>query len=265
VLRRIVQSAERHLNAGGRLCVVTDLVGVDTYETRLRQWWGGEKLEALVLTTADRDEILFSVPHCHAPFGQQLEEYNEELRRWVENYRKAGLKGVNFGYILVQNEQLVPGGDVTIRTIHNPSVPMHEEVSSWFDQRRIWASENAPAMSMRLHPSVRLRSEHGSRPEDSRWEVGVEGNDFYTTYVIGEGIYEELRRIDLDQPALASRVTSEAAEWIEDLHRKGIIRLTRFPRRSSEYDRAPRSSGGQFEIEEIATKTTPTCLSSYLS
>ncbi|MCH2331349.1 MAG: hypothetical protein MK312_07415, partial [Roseibacillus sp.] len=102
-------------------------------------------------------------------------------------------------------------------------------------------------------------------PEDSRWEVGVEGNDFYTTYVVGEGIYEELRRIDLDQPALASRVTSEAAEWIEDLNRKVIIRLTRFPRRSSEYDRAPRSSGGQFEIEEIATKTTPTCLSSYLS
>ena len=58
-------------------------------------------MDALILTTADRDEMLFSVPHCHAPFGQSIEAYNAELERWVENFRAAGLERVNFGYILL--------------------------------------------------------------------------------------------------------------------------------------------------------------------
>ena len=264
ILREIVEHADSHLREGGRLCIVTDLVDIGTYESRLRQWWGGESLEALVLTTADRDEILFSVPHCHAPFGQSIEHFNDELERWVDNYREAGLKGVNFGYILVWKEQLVPGGDVTLRTIHNPSAPMHREVSSWFAQRQVWSSEDAGSFHMGLHPSVRLRSEHGCGNESPRWEVDVADNDFFTTYVIGETMHQELRRIDVDQPLLGSRLIPADAEWIEDLHRKGIIRLVRYPRQPGEKKISLRKPTDQFQIEEMATKTTPTCLSSYL-
>ena len=264
ILREIVEHADSHLKPSGRLCIVTDLVDTGTYESRLRQWWGGDSLEALVLTTADRDEILFSVPHCHAPFGQSIEQFNAELERWVDNYRESGLEGVNFGYILVWKEQLVPGGDVTLRTIHNPSSPMHQEVSSWLVQRRIWASTDATNYHMSLHPSVRLRSEYGSGNESPSWEVDVADNDFFTTYVIGETIYQELRRIDADQPLLGSRLTPADAEWIEDLHRKGVIRLARYPRQSGEKNASDARSADQFQIEEMATKTTPTCLSSYL-
>ena len=264
ILREIVEDAANHLKPCGRLCIVTDLVDTGTYESRLREWWGDDALEALVLTTADRDEILFSVPHCHAPFGQSIEQFNAELKRWVDNYRASGLEGVNFGYILVWKEQLVPGGGVTMRTIHNPSEPMHQEVSSWLVQRRLWASDAAKGYHMSLHPSVRLRSEYGSGNGSPSWEVDVAENDFYTTYVIGERIYQELRRIDADQPRLGSRLIPADAEWIEDLHRKGIIRLVRCPRQQGEKDASSLRSASLFQIEEMATKTTPTCLSSYL-
>ena len=117
---------------------------------------------------------------------------------------------------------------------------------------------------MSLHPSVRLRSEYGSGNQSPSWEVDVADNDFFTTYVIGETIYQELRRIDADQPLLGSRLIPADGEWIEDLHRKGIIRLARYPRQSGEKDASSLRSADQFQIEEMATKTTPTCLSSYL-
>tara|TARA_B100000959_G_scaffold276679_2_gene331821 strand:- start:25404 stop:29183 length:3780 start_codon:yes stop_codon:yes gene_type:complete len=265
ILREIVEHADSHLSEGGRLCIVTDLVEIETYEARLRKWWGSEALEALVLTTADRDEILFSVPHCHAPFGQSIEQFNAELKRWVNNYREAGLKGVNFGYILVWKQQLAPGGTVTFRTIHNPSAPIHREVSTWLEQRRIWTSSEAAGFHMSLHPAVRLRSEHGSGNASPRCEVDVADNDFFTTYVIGETIHQELRRIDVDQPLLGSRLTPADSEWIEDLHRKGIVRLVRYPRQSGGNSNPSRPTTDHFQIEEMATKTTPTCLSSYLS
>ena len=76
VLRDIISGAGQHLNTDGRLCVVTDLVDAPRYPEKLTSWWGDGSFEALILTTADRDEILFSVPHCHSPFGQSFEDYN---------------------------------------------------------------------------------------------------------------------------------------------------------------------------------------------
>jgi carbamoyltransferase len=95
--------------------------------------------------------------------------------------------------------------------------------------------------------------------------VDVADNDFFTTYVIGETIHQELRRIDVDQPLLGSRLTPADSEWIEDLHRKGIVRLVRYPRQSGGNSNPSRPTTDHFQIEEMATKTTPTCLSSYLS
>ena len=151
-----------------------------------------------------------------------------------------------------------------MRTIHNPSVPMYQEVSSWLGQRRSWTSTDAAEYHMSLHPSVRLRSEYGCGSDSPVWEVDVADNDFFTTYVIGETIFQELRRIDADQPLLGSRLTPADADWIEDLHRKGIIQLVRCPRQTGEKNTSSSASASQFKIEEMATKTTPTCLSSYL-
>ena len=118
---------------------MTDLVDISGYAEKLRGWWGDTGMDALIASTADRDEMLFSVPHCHAPFGQSIERYQQELGRWVQNFRTAKLEAVNFGYILVwcaSDEHQ----SVTQRVIHNPSRPMHAEVSDWRAQQALHAS-----------------------------------------------------------------------------------------------------------------------------
>ncbi|MEC9466626.1 MAG: hypothetical protein VX834_12620, partial [Myxococcota bacterium] len=81
---------------------------------------------------------------------------------------------------------------------------------------------------------------------------------------VGETIYKELQRIYEVQPRLGSRLTPLDEGWIEDLHRKGILRLLRY-RRGIEHQALTRSEKDSLRVEELATKTTPTCLSSYLS
>ena len=89
-------------------------------------------------------------------------------------------------------------------------------------------------------------------------------DDFFTTYVVGETIYKELQRIYDVEPRLGSRLTPVDQGWLEDLHRKGILRLMRY-RRGIETKALTRSEKDSLRVEEMATKTTPTCLSSYLS
>ena len=83
------------------------------------------------MTTADRDEILFSVPHCHAPFSQSLVDFDNELERWVNNFRKAKLTAVNFGYITVWKDSKFTNVEVMKRTIHNPTKPIFMQVNDW--------------------------------------------------------------------------------------------------------------------------------------
>ncbi|MFP6874003.1 MAG: methyltransferase, partial [Verrucomicrobiales bacterium] len=137
VLRAIIEKAWQYLSPEGRLCIVTDLVDVQSYEAKLKSWLGAADACALILTTADRDEILFSVPHCHAPFSQSLAEYNDELDRWVVNFRSADLNAVNFGYILAWKSEAASGCDITTRTIHNPSKPVWKQVEQWLQQRKL--------------------------------------------------------------------------------------------------------------------------------
>ena len=93
----------------------------------------------LVLHTVGRDEILFSVPHSHAPFGQSYQSFNMQLEQLVQNYRKAGLGAVNFGYIFVCRLPEAGSSTYYSRIVHSPTVGIHEEVSRYFRERgRLW-------------------------------------------------------------------------------------------------------------------------------
>ena len=74
-LPEIIIESKNYLNEFGRICIVTDLVDIKAYDSKLVSWLAGSSYKTLVLHTADRDEILFSVPHSHAPFGQSYEDY----------------------------------------------------------------------------------------------------------------------------------------------------------------------------------------------
>jgi len=263
VLRAIVEGSWAHMTAEGRLCIVTDLVDIDTYESKITSWLGEVDAYGLILTTADRDEILFSVPHCHAPFSQSFADYNTELDRWVENFRSAGLNAVNFGYIIAWRRSEGAGCDITKRTIHNPATPIWEQLQDWLDQRRLWDCEGADEMILGMHPELRIVTEESPGGGSKSSELQFPNNPFFTTYAVSNAIADELRRIYVTEPTLSRRFGPPESVWIESLHRLGVLRLAPIGRSFSEEistDQGERTG----EIEERATKTTPTCLSSYL-
>ncbi|MEE2887512.1 MAG: carbamoyltransferase C-terminal domain-containing protein [Planctomycetota bacterium] len=263
ILRAIVEGSWTHLNPEGRLCIVTDLVDIDTYEPKLKSWLGEVNAYGLILTTADRNEILFAVPHCHAPFSQSFADYNAELDSWVENFRSTGLKAVNFGYILAWKHSGGDGCDITKRTIHNPATPIWKQVQDWLEQRRLWDSDDAGSLVLAMHPELRIVTAESPGGGFKSCELHFPDNAFFTTYAVSNAIADELRRIHMTEPTLSRRFDAPDSAWIETLHRLGVLRLAT-TRRSFSGESSPDPGDTAGGIEERATKTTPTCLSSYL-
>ena len=260
VLRDIITGAGQHLNTDGRLCVVTDLVDASRYPEKLTSWWGDGSFEALILTTADRDEILFSVPHCHSPFGQSLEDYNNKLGCWINNFRQAQLQMVNFGYLLVWNCDNSLQSKVTSRIICNPSRPIYSDVQDWREQQQIWLSPDACDFYVCLHPDARLRHEHNSHGTESTYSLSVPEKDFFTSYHLSERLYHELCNLSHVKPKF-SDLLSDSTGWLYQLHQLGLVRLVPSVDGCGEQ----LATESKLEIVQRSTKTTPTCLSSYLT
>ncbi|MCH2212055.1 MAG: methyltransferase [Fuerstiella sp.] len=263
ILQEIVRGAEQHLSPDGRLCVVTDLVNPETYEQKLKNWLNEAAAHALILSTADRDEILFSVPHCHAPFSQSLEDYHAELDRWIQNFRDENLQNVNFGYILVWLNARCSGSDITTRTIHNPAEPVWEHVQEWIEQRRLWDSREAESMVLSVHSQLRLVATQSLSRRETDYELRFPGNPFFTTYEITAGIADELERFERTAPVLSQYSEEFERSWIEKLHRLGILQLKSYQQNAASSPTTD-SRKTDMSVEQSATKTTPTCLSSYL-
>ena len=258
ILRAIVQGAPAHLAPEGRLAIVTDLVDVPTYEEKLASWLPGVHGTGTILTTADRDEILFSVPHCHAPFSQSFADYNRELDRWVDNFRQARLEAVNFGYILLWLRPEA-GLDLTTRTIHNPARPMWSDVEAWIAQRGLMEDTRSADMIVKPRQGLQVSTTESLDGETAEIQVSVAGEaPFFTDYQLRPDVVAEMRNMArLDIP-LSRYIGTRDAEWVDALHRIGLLTLVE---RKPETRRAQRREP---VIRQRATKTTPTCLSSYL-
>ena len=103
-----------------------------------------------------------------------------------------------------------------------------------------------------------LAARFGIRFQIDRYEVSVPGSDFFTTYAVSERVYAELCHIAKVRPRLGE-VLREADGWLESLLRIGVLRLEPTPPLQEEI-----TPTDALDIVEQATKTTPTCLSSYL-
>lgn len=284
VLQRIVNEAAAHLNPDGALAIVTDLVELPAYQAKLEGWWQGGAAHMLVLHTADRDEILFSVPHSHAPFGQSYQAYNEELDKWLRNYRDAGLKAVNFGYIFIRRLPGAHAGSYYSRVVHNPATPIHQEVAQYFRQRQRLSEGVSRKAYLRLMPGLRIRFEIDIGGTERQIELSVPGNPYFTTYRIDADLYRELQFIAERRPAL--EVYAESGNWprIVDLVLKGVLELAGpaqagqacqdiqglavpgLAAKAAEPEAKPNGANApSLGIRELETKTTPTCLSSYLA
>jgi len=257
VLIAIIRGAAEHLEAQGRVAIVTDLVDVGDYPEKLAKWWTGGRRVALVLQTADRDERLFTVPHVHRPFGQTLAEYETELDEWVTNFRAAALSAVNFGYILLWQGET----DTTVvRTINNPTRPIHEQVSRWVQQRQILRDGRHASLALTLHPDLRFTETRALDGSIERVELSVPGDPFYTTYTVPPLAADALRNIHATRPCLKDRWNVEDAAWLTQLLEKSIL----FAVADLDVEQLPSPAVEVDTISELPTKTTPTCLSSYL-
>jgi carbamoyltransferase len=263
ILARIISESAKYLTPNGRLFIVTDLVNIQEYESKLEHWWQGGAAHKLVLGTADRNDILFSVPHCHTAFNQTWDEYNTELDQWLQNFHTTGLRAVNFGYILICRVDTT--GSYYSRTIHNPHQPIHQQVQEYFQQRQLLAATPIQDYFLALSPDLRFRLETSPRTGERQIELFAPHNPYFTTYPISEQMYRLLQDVNQCQPTWASYATATNQEWLRELIYKGILYLTveapNVNRNRRLNDPAPIHG---LTIEELQTKTTPTCVSSYL-
>jgi len=284
ILAAIIQGADVHLTDNGRLFIVTDLVNVPTYQAKLSDWWKGDSVDQLVLCTADRDEMLFSVPHSHAPFGQSYEDYTAELNDWLINFQAAALKAVNFGYILIQKTVNAEASSYYTRTIHNPTQPIHEQVKDYFWQRELLRGQAYLTRYLVLNPDLQFRIEETLSGDTKAIEVFSPENPYFTTYQINADIHRLLKEINYLRPEWQQIATLRNQAWIEELVHKGILMLKSRPldetrvgepamsRQTSSLamsqsanGQSPNENNSNAAIVELRTKTTPTCLSAYLA
>ncbi len=265
ILARIIKESTKHLTPHGRLFIVTDLVNMPEYESKLDEWWQGGAADKLVLSTADRNDILFSVPHCHTAFNQTWEQYNIELDQWLHNFHTKGLRAVNFGYILISKVDSTCKGSYYSRTIHNPNQPIHQHVQEYFQQRQLLEEVQISDRFLAMSPDLRFRLETSPRTGEREIELFSPNNPYFTTYPISEQMYRLLQDIIRSQPKWAAYATSLNQDWLYELIYKGILYLTlEVPgvNRNRRLNDPPPTEG--LKIEELETKTTPTCISSYL-
>ncbi|MEA5462546.1 carbamoyltransferase C-terminal domain-containing protein [Leptothoe sp. PORK10 BA2] len=267
ILAAIIRDSAQYLKPQGHVFIVTDLVDITTYEAKLSQWWYGGNSHQLVLCTADRDDVLFSVPHSHAPFGQSLADYNAELERWLTNFHQAGLGAVNFGYILIRQQPDEQPSSYFCRTIHNPTQAIHGLVQGYFEQRDLLQSPSRDNCFLSLLPSLCFRIESGVSGIRRKHELFVPNDPYFTTYQISEDLYEILQTIQRLTPQWHRFMTPANRAQLVDLICKGLLQLSIQRPQSPDSQRLekllPQSSDAE-GIVELRTKTTPTCLSAYL-
>ncbi len=260
ILREIVIQSRNHLKEFGRLCIVTDLVEVKAYKTKLVSWLDGASYQSLVLHTADRDEILFSVPHSHAPFGQSYEDYVNELNSWLVNFRNSKLENVNFGYILVEmtNDDEQNAYD---KIINNPSKPIFNQVEKFFRDCTLIKSKKYEDYFLTTAPGLSLRQDYDLNKKVYSFKAEVPGNSYFTEYSIKESLYKSLKEISQKNPKFKDFIKNQNEKVFKDLILKGIVQLSKIKNKPFLIEESQEES---LFISEVETKTTPTCLSSYL-
>jgi len=265
ILAQIITGSAEHLTPDGKLFIVSDLVNIQEYESKLERWWRGGVAHKLVLTTADRNDILFSVPHCHTAFNQTWEEYNIKLDQWLHNFYTSGLNTVNFGYISIHQITYASKGSYYTRTIHNPDQPIHQHVEEYFQQRQLLEETEINDYFLTMSPDLRFSLEINPQTGEQEIELFSPSNPYFTTYPISEQMYRLLQDIYRFQPKWTAYATATNQNSLYKLIYKGIIRLSRqFPTPNSHQVSHNQDPTAELKIAELETKTTPTCISSYL-
>ncbi len=225
ILAQIISNASQHLRPLGKLHIVSDLVDLNNYESKLSHWWKGGPAQTLILHTADRNEVLFSVPHSHAPFGQDFKSYNQEIERWINNFRRARLTAVNFGYILIHRLLDTTAGSYKTRVISSPLKPIHEQVKQYFEQQALLRRPDCSQLFLSLNQQMVFCTKFQYGITCHQVELCAPDNPYFTTYVLTDSLLELVKEIARHQPRLGLFLAGDHCECILDLINKGILLL----------------------------------------
>lgn len=261
IVAQIVIKSSDYLQSSGRLYIVSDLVDVPHYQQKIETWWKGGLANTLILKTADRNDILFSVPHARIPFNQSYQDYTKELSSWIDNFHRAKLTAVNFGYILIQRLEEGCQDRYYCRTVNNPSAPIYDEVNDYFKNHILLCSEASNAKYLTLHEGLVIHFDYSVSVEEATYKLSIPHNQYFTTYTVSEKIYLGLLYIKDVKPQLQEFLNNSNQKWLYDLIYKGIIQLSDRKAIAQQKKIVKEES---MAIAEQETKTTPTCLSSYL-
>ncbi len=269
ILSKIISEASDHLTEYGRLHIVTDLVEISEYRHKLHTWWNGGPAEKVVLTTADRDEILFAVPHSHHPFGQDFDSYNKELGRWVEHFRAADLKNVNFGYILIHRHPETNADSYHTKVIHSPRTAIHHAVKQYLDQQKLLNSDNIGDLYLHINPDICMRQETRLTGPIVNIELFVPDDPLFTAYRVSKPLLEVIQQIGKRPIQIKTLVDPMLKRSIKELTNKGLLWVSRDTHRhplqhSTELENKFVDPGQDEAILELSSRTTPTCLTSYM-
>ncbi len=279
VLADIITQAAAHLNTNGRLHIVTDLVDVADYQRKLQHWWKGGPTDSLVLQTADRDAMLFAVPHVHQAFGQRFHDYNSGLADWLDNLQQMPQPiAINFGYILIHchADKTQPSSYYT-RTIHNPSQPIDTQVGDYFRQRQLLNAPETQPLQLSINPHIRFRVDSDACGLTTDITLFSPTSAYYTHYQIDDTVFQALQTIATRNVSIINSAEITKQQILLDLLHKGVLSLHKANSFAASgtsiinlQASQPTSISGDCEnapspsvIQEQATATTPTCLSSY--
>ncbi|MCC5465362.1 carbamoyltransferase C-terminal domain-containing protein [Pelosinus baikalensis] len=270
LLEVIIKNADLHLSDAGSLFIVTDLVNVHHYEEKLNQWWGETKADKLILTTADRNDVLFSIPHCHYPFEQTIEQYNAELDMWIQNFNCSSISSVNFGYILIKKG----GNSFYSKSIYNPTQGINKKVAEYFEQINMLHSVEWENLYLFLSDDLHVKIDYSFSNNNDKKFYLYSKNQYYSEYLIDEKVYKVLERIAEEELVLEELAFKD---YVVDLIYKGLVKV-KFKQQHQKYfdsyecnevaatlsHSMSSETCGDIHITEFQTKTTPTCLTSYI-
>ncbi len=187
---------------------------------------------------------------------------------WIQNFNRSGLKSVNFGYILLKK-----GGDsFYAKSIYNPSQAINHMVREYFAQISRLHSMAANKLYLHLAKDLTLAVKYSFANPNREYYLSSP-NQFYSEYLINDDVYQVLQMIARQEPTLEELGDKD---FIIDLIYKGIVKVSRqksgrpyvnpyiCDQVAATVVNSASPAADTAPVKEFPTKTTPTCLTSYI-
>ena len=142
----------------------------------------------------------------------------------------------------------------------NPSTAIYSQTKNFFSQTHLLL-DNSDGLMVSVNPEISVRRESRFNTPNPKYMLFAEKNPFFTEYQISKEIYTALLNISSKNKSYQS---IKHYPFVKDLIYKGILVLSYKNMSIETQNQIIQSKSDSSSIVEMETKTTPTCLTSYL-